>query len=202
MRKKLLVVMMVGIVSAFAFAGCSDDESDTSTVTTSQSQDSNDSVDDAEDAEDADDADVEDAEDADVADDSEDGGFSLLDVSSDMIEIGAYAMSDDGTELVFSMFQGPDGEEYVSLFGFDNNEESGDVICGTYSASTETDDDGIQWTLLEVQDVYTGETYQLGVAEADGEVAFIDAEGNVVEAEYLDSDQTINYMGAAAALIQ
>ncbi len=134
---------------------------------------------------------------------SESGEFSLLDVSEDMVDVGAYGMSKDGTELVFTMFNGPDGNQYVSLIGFDNNSEGGDVICGTYEASTEKDEEGDEWTNFIVSDVYTGEQFHLGVCERPEteEVAFFDKDGNVVEAEFLTPADTIKYMGSAAALL-
>lgn len=140
-----------------------------------------------------------------VADKSteESGTFSLLDVSEDMVDVGAYGMSDDGTELVFTMFNGPDGNQYVSLIGFDNNNDSGDVICGQYEATTEKDEDGDEWTNFIVSDVYTGNQFHLGVCERPEteEVVFYDKDGNVIEAKFLTAAETINYMGSAAALI-
>ena len=133
----------------------------------------------------------------------ESGEFTLLDVSEDMVDVGAYGKSEDGTELVFTMFTGPDGNKYVSLIGFDNNSENGDVICGQYEASTETDEDGDEWTNFIVSDVYTGNEFHLGVCERPEteEVAFYDTDGNVIEAEFLSASDTINYMGSAVALL-
>lgn len=129
--------------------------------------------------------------------------FSLLDVSEDMVDVGAYGMSDDGTELVFTMFNGPDGNQYVSLIGFDNSNDNGDVICGQYEATTEKDEDGDEWTNFIVSDVYTGNQFHLGVCERPEteEVVFYDKDGNVIEAKFLTAAETINYMGSAAALI-
>ena len=129
--------------------------------------------------------------------------FSLLDVSEDMVDVGAYGMSAEGTELVFTMFNGPDGNQYVSLIGFDNNTDNGDVICGQYEATTEKDEDGDEWTNFIVSDVYTGNQFHLGVCErpSTDEIVFYDKDGSVVEGKFLTAAETINYMGSAAALL-
>ena len=131
------------------------------------------------------------------------GDFSLMDVDENMVEVGVYGMDKDGTELVFTMFTGPDGLEYVSLFEFDNKDNSGDVICGTYEASTEKDEDGDDWTYFAVSDAYTGNTYNLGIGERaeTEEVVFFNEAGDVIEGKYLTEAETINYMGSAAALL-
>ena len=127
--------------------------------------------------------------------------FTLLDVSSDMIETGIYAVDDENNELVFSMFTAPDGSDMASLFIY-CPDGSGDVICGTYEAETETDEDGIAWTKLSVDDVYTGNSFVIGFAESeDGQVCILDAEGDVYEGEYLSNDDTITYMGTAVNLL-
>ncbi len=134
---------------------------------------------------------------------SSDGTFTLLDVDENMVDVGVYGKDEDGTELVFTMFTGPDGNKYVSLFGFDNNSESGDVICGQYEASTETDEDGDEWTNFVVSDVYTGEQYTLGLCERPEteEVVFYNKDGDVIEGQFLSSSDTINYMAAAVNLM-
>ncbi len=132
-----------------------------------------------------------------------DASFTLLDVDENMIDIGVYGKSPEGLELVFSMFTGPDNNKYVSLFGFDNASGGGNVICGQYEASTETDEDGDQWTYFDVKDVYSGNSFQLGVAERPEteQVLFFDENGEVIEGKYLSNAETINYMGSAAAIL-
>lgn len=144
------------------------------------------------------------SEEAPADDSSDDGSFTLLDVDENMIDVGAYGKDEDGTELVFSMFTGPDGNKYVSLFAFDNNSNSGDVICGQYEAETEKDEDGDEWTYFDVEDVYTGNHFKLGVCERPetDEVAFFDEDGNVVQGEFLSAADTISYMGSAVSLIE
>lgn len=128
------------------------------------------------------------------------GDFTLLDVSTEMIEAGVYAISEDGTELVFSMFTEPSGTPMASLFVFPANGE-GDVICGTYTAESETDEDGITWTLLTVSDVYTGEEFDIGFGELGDQIYILDSE-TAYEGKYLTADETIIYMGTAAALLE
>ncbi len=133
----------------------------------------------------------------------EDEGFSLLDVDENMVDVGAYAITEDKTELVFTMFTGPDQNKYVSLFVFDNDSDKGDVICGQYEASTEVDEDGDEWTYFDVDDVYTEKHFNLGVCERPqtDQICFFDEDGNVVEGKFLTASETINYMGSAASLI-
>lgn len=129
------------------------------------------------------------------------GDFTLLDVTSDMIEAGVYAIDESQNELVFSMFTAPSGTAMASLFVY-CPDGSGDVICGTYSANTETDEDGINWTKLSVSDVYTEESFDIGFAESDdGQVYIINPAGTVYEGQYLSADDTVVYMGTAVALM-
>lgn len=146
---------------------------------------------------------AEEAEEADDSSSESGASFTLLDVDEDMIDVGAYGKSPEGLELVFSMFTGPDNNNYVSLFGFDNNSGGGNVICGQYEASTETDEDGDNWTYFDVTDVYSGENFQLGVCERPdtNEICFFDENGEVIEGKYLTNAETINYMGSAAGLL-
>lgn len=133
-------------------------------------------------------------------DNSESENFTLLDVSADMIQTGVYAVSEDGTELVFSMFTEPSGTPMASLFVFPTTKE-GDVICGTYTGESETDEDGITWSLLTVSDVYTGSEVTIGFGELGEDVYILDSE-TAYEGQYLSGDETIVYMGTAAALME
>lgn len=148
---------------------------------------------------------VEEAEpedEAELSDESESEDFTLLDVSEDMIDAGVYAVSDDETELVFSMFTAPDGTPMASLILL-TADGAGDVICGTYTSETETDEEGIDWTLLVVSDVYTGNDFSLGFGESDDEVYIFDTEdGTPYEGQYLSASETIDYMGVAVALME
>ena len=146
---------------------------------------------------------VEEAPEAEVEEEPAAEDFSLLDVDESMIESGVYGLDPSGVELVFSMFTAPSGQEFVSLFAFDNESGSGDVICGPYDATTGVDENGYNWTYFTVNDVYTGGTFDLGFGEdpETGAVVFFNAAGDVVEGEYLSESETISYMGTAAALI-
>ena len=135
------------------------------------------------------------------ADNSAAEEFTLLDVSSDMIQAGVYATSEDGTELVFSMFTEPSGTPMASLFVFPASGE-GDVICGTYTTESATDEDGITWTLLTVTDAYTDGEFEIGFGESGEEVYIFSADGTPYEGQYLSADETISFMGTAAALME
>ena len=128
-------------------------------------------------------------------------GFTLLDVTADMIEVGIFAVDEEDNQLVFSMFTAPSGTPMASMFVFETD-GSGDVICGPYTSATKTDENGINWTLLTVSDVYRELTFEIGFAETeDGKVYILNSAGSVYEGQYLTADGTIVYMGTAAALI-
>ena len=188
MKKRLVTVLLAMALTASLLVACGDDKAAETTTETATEEVAEEPAEEAADA---------------AEESSEDGTFSLLDVSEDMVDVGAYGMSSDGTELVFTMFNGPDGNKYVSLIGFDNNSESGDVICGQYEATTEKDEEGDEWTNFIVTDVYTGDQFHLGVCEnpETDEVSFFDKDGSVVEAKFLTPAETINYMGSAVGLL-
>ena len=101
----------------------------------------------------------------------------------------------------FSMFPAPSGTPMASLFVY-SPDGSGDVICGTYTAETNTDEDGMNWTLLTVTDVYTAQDFEIGFAENDSDQVYIlNAAGAVYEGQYLSADETVTYMGTAVALL-
>ena len=133
--------------------------------------------------------------------DSASDDFTLLDVTTDMIQVGVYAVDEEQNELVFSMFTAPSGTEMASLFVY-CPDGSGDVICGSYTAETETDEDGITWTKLSVSDVYTGNSYNIGFAESeDDQIYIFNPAGTVYEGQYLSADETVVYMGTAVGLM-
>ena len=135
----------------------------------------------------------------DTTDDSSD--FTLLDVTTDMIEAGVYAIDEESNELVFSMFTEPSGTPMASMFIY-CPDGSGDVICGSYTTETETDENGITWTLLTVSDVYTEQDFEIGFAETeDGQVFIMNTAGSVYEGKYLTADETVVYMGTAVGLL-
>ncbi len=201
MKKKIITMMLAMAVTVSMLTGCGGGSEAPAEAAVEETEEDVEVVEeDAEAEEEAEEEEVAEEEDSSEASSE---GFSLLDVDESMIDVGAYGSGDDGVEYVFTMFTGPDSNKYVSLIGFDNNNNAGDVICGQYEASTEKDEDGDEWTYFNVEDVYTGNNFELGVCERPetGEVAFFDKNGNVVEAKFLSSEETINYMGSAAALI-
>lgn len=171
MKKKLLTALLVGAMALniTACGGSSDAaapaDNDQQTTTTDTAAD--DAADTEEDA-----VDVEDA--AEAADTTEEEGFSLLDVTADLVDAALYAVDDDNTEYVITLFRDPDGYSYVSLMIVPQDGQ-GDVLCGAYDDSNVTnvtDEDNIDWTEISTTDVYTGDDFSAVFVEADdGSVA-------------------------------
>lgn len=202
MKKKLLTALLVGAMALniTACGGSSDAaapaDNDQQTTTTDTAAD-----DAAATEEDA--VDVEDA--AEAADTTEEEGFSLLDVTADLVDAALYAVDDDNTEYVITLFRDPDGYSYVSLMIVPQDGQ-GDVLCGAYDDSNVTnvtDEDNIDWTEISTTDVYTGDDFSAVFVEADdGSVAIANSDFSLVmEGQYLTADEAIAYMGAAANYI-
>lgn len=199
MKKKLLTALLVGAMALniTACGGSSDAaapaDNDQQTTTTDTAAD--DAAGTEEDA-----VDVEDA-----ADTTEEEGFSLLDVTADLVDAALYAVDDDNTEYVITLFRDPDGYSYVSLMIVPQDGQ-GDVLCGAYDDSNVTnvtDEDNIDWTEISTTDVYTGDDFSAVFVEADdGSVAIANSDFSLVmEGQYLIADEAIDYMGAAANYI-
>ena len=202
MKKKLLTVLLAGAMALniTACGGSSDAaapaDNDQQTTTTDTAAD--DAADTEEDA-----VDVEDA--AEAADTTEEEGFSLLDVTADLVDAALYVVDDDNTEYVITLFRDPDGYSYVSLMIVPQDGQ-GDVLCGAYDDSNVTnvtDEDNIDWTEISTTDVYTGDDFSAVFVEADdGSVAIANSDFSLVmEGQYLTADEAIDYMGAAANYI-
>lgn len=202
MKKKLLTALLVGAMALniTACGGSSDAaapaDNDQQTTTTDTAAD--DAADTEEDV-----VDVEDA--AEAADTTEEEGFSLLDVTADLVDAALYAVDDDNTEYVITLFRDPDGYSYVSLMIVPQDGQ-GDVLCGAYDDSNVTnvtDEDNIDWTEISTTDVYTGDDFSAVFVEADdGSVAIANSDFSLVmEGQYLTADEAIAYMGAAANYI-
>ena len=202
MKKKLLTALLVGAMALniTACGGSSDAaapaDNDQQTTTTDTAAD--DAADTEEDA-----VDVEDA--AEAADTTEEEGFSLLDVTADLVDAALYAVDDDNTEYVITLLRDPDGYSYVSLMIVPQDGQ-GDVLCGAYDDSNVTnvtDEDNIDWTEISTTDVYTGDDFSAVFVEADdGSVAIANSDFSLVmEGQYLTADEAIDYMGAAANYI-
>ena len=180
MKKKLaalLAICMLSVTMTACKGGNASDETTPAEETTSSEPDAN-------------------------ATNGDSSGFTLLDVTADMIKVGIHAIDvEDNTDLVFSMFTAPSGTPMASMFVFETD-GSGNVICGPYTSATKTDENGINWSLLTVSDVYREQTFEIGFAETeDGKVYILNSAGSVYAGQYLTADGTIVYMGTAAALI-
>ncbi|MDD6451252.1 MAG: hypothetical protein PUF56_04860 [Lachnospiraceae bacterium] len=119
-----------------------------------------------------------------------------------MIQTGLYAKDDNGNELVFALFRGPDTKIYAALITVDTD-GTGDVLCGQYTATQkESGDDGITWTVLDGTNAYTGKSFSIDCVEGDdGSAAFYDQNDTTYTTEYRDADQTIIYFGTAVGLL-
>ena len=202
MKKKLLTVLLVGAMALniTACGGSSDaaapaDNDQQTTTTDTASDDAADTEEDAVDVEDA----------AEAAETTEEEGFSLLDVTADLVDAALYAVDDDSTEYVITLFRDPDGYSYVSLMIVPQDGQ-GDVLCGAYDDSNVTnvtDEDNIDWTEISTTDVYTGDDFSAVFVEADdGSVAIANSDFSLVmEGQYLTADEAIAYMGVAANYI-
>lgn len=202
MKKKLLTALLVGAMALniTACGGSSDaaapaDNDQQTTTTDTASDDAADTEEDAVDVEDA----------AEAADTTEEEGFSLLDVTADLVDAALYAVDDDNTEYVITLFRDLDGYSYVSLMIVPQDGQ-GDVLCGAYDDSNVTnvtDEDNIDWTEISTTDVYTGDDFSAVFVEADdGSVAIANSDFSLVmEGQYLTADEAIAYMGAAANYI-
>ena len=202
MKKKLLTALLVGAMTLniTACGGSSDaaapaDNDQQTTTTDTAADDAADTEEDALDWEDA----------AEAADTTEEEGFSLLDVTADLVDAALYAVDDDNTEYVITLFRDPDGYSYVSLMIVPQDGQ-GDVLCGAYDDSNVTnvtDEDNIDWTEISTTDVYTGDDFSAVFVEADdGSVAIANSDFSLVmEGQYLTADEAIAYMGAAANYI-
>ena len=154
-------------------------------------------------AEEAEDTEAEEEEtEAEVAEAEE--GFTLLDVTADMVDQGLYAKDDAGNELVITLFTEPSGTKMVSMFGF-GTDGTGDVLCGSYdesNVSVEVNEDGVNLTTFAITDIYTGSDVVIICAEKDGEAYVGSLDGTLYEGKYLTPEETITYMGTAVALMQ
>ena len=142
-----------------------------------------------------------------AADDAADTEEDAVDVeeTADLVDAALYAVDDDNTEYVITLFRDPDGYSYVSLMIVPQDGQ-GDVLCGAYDDSNVTnvtDEDNIDWTEISTTDVYTGDDFSAVFVEADdGSVAIANSDFSLVmEGQYLTADEAIAYMGAAANYI-
>ncbi|MGN0304924.1 MAG: hypothetical protein ACI4D2_02070, partial [Lachnospiraceae bacterium] len=124
------------------------------------------------------------------------GDFTILDVTTDLVDVGIYAVDDSNTEYVITLFRDPDQNPYISLM-LVNEDGSGDIICGSYDDSSITivpdEENGVDWTVFEITDVYTEVECTIVFAEGDdGSVAITNSDFSVImEGEYLSNEDTI-----------
>ena len=194
--KKMAAILAVMAVSMTAFTACGSTgstEESTAETTVEETEATEEETTEAETEEETD-------EETEEETDAETEAISLLDVDASMIETGLYAIDENNTEYVLSLFT-YDDTPYCSMI-IVAADGSSDVLCGAYTGATSTDDDNIDWTVLDFTDVYTGEDVEIGFAEPDGACYILDQEGNTYEAKYLDADETVNYMASAVTVAE
>lgn len=137
----------------------------------------------------------------------ESADFTILDVTTDLVDAGIYAVDDSNTEYVITLFHDPDQNPYISLMEV-SEDGSGDLICGVYDdtciETVPDEENGVDWTVFNITDVYTGEDCTIIFAEGnDGSVAIANGDFSLImEGEYLSNEDTITYMGVAATFIE
>jgi len=147
------------------------------------------------------DVDVEEVE-ADV--DVEEDGFSLLDVTADLVDSCIYAVDENNAEWVITLFRDNDENHYVTLMVVQDG--AGDFYCGPWddsNAGTLDDDNGITWSAITTNDVYTGDEFTVVFVDADdGSVAITNADFSfILEGTYLSNQEAIAYMASAISLM-
>lgn len=160
---------------------------------------------------DADETDAEEAAvdqaDTDETDAEEVDDFTILDVTTDLVDVGIYAVDDSNTEYVITLFRDPDQNSYISLM-LVAEDGSGDLICGAYDDTCveiiPDEENGVDWTVFNITDVYTEVDCTIIFAEGDdGSVAIANEDFSLImEGEYLSNEDTITYMGVAATFIE
>lgn len=144
---------------------------------------------------------------ADETEAEEAADFTILDVTADLVDAAIYAVDDSNTEYVITLFRDPDQNPYISLMLVDE-EGSGDLICGAYDDTcieiVPDEENGVDWTIFNITDVYTEADCTIIFAEGDdGSVAIANADFSVtMEGQYLSNEDAITYMGVAAAFIE
>lgn len=136
----------------------------------------------------------------------EEDDFTILDVTTELVDVGIYAVDDSNTEYVITLFRDPSDNSYISLMAV-AEDGSGDLICGAYDDSCITlvpdEENGVDWTVFDITDVYTETACTIIFAEGDdGSVAITNEDFSMImEGEYLSNEDAIAYMGAAVAFI-
>lgn len=199
MNKKFISMMMAGMLAAGMLAatmaaGCgsaSDSAVEDDAATYSE----------AAETEEAYDSSQETAESEETADSE---GFSLGDVSADMISAAVYAKNADGDELVLAAYTAPSGDTYASLVDATNGDLWTILVTaeGTERATVETEDgSAVELTSFSGDDVYTGTPITIGVAEQEDGTSYVyDLNGNLYAGQSLTGEEAVTYLGAAIAV--
>lgn len=196
--KKLMGIMMAAAMAATLTAGCggsSDSAAEEDTAVYTESAEAEESY-----------AATEEAEETTEAEESADSeGFSLNDVTSDMITAAVYAQNADGDELVLATYDAPSGNTYATLVDATNSDLWTIQITadGTQREDVEAEDGStVSLTVFSGADVYTGDQIVIGLAEPeDGSACYVyDTNGNIYAGQPLTGDEAVTYLGAAIAV--
>jgi len=202
--KKKVVALMLAVVMGLSLVACGGSKEEAPAAEATKEEAPAEEKEEAEEAEEEEEEVVEEEATEEVAEESSEG-FSILDLTADLVDTAIYSVDGDNTEYVITLFKDPEGTSYISMM-IVGADQSGDIMCGAYDASCIdqfTDDDNVAWTKFEVTDVYTGNPFTVIFTEGDdGSVAVTNADFSLImEGQYLSQDDAITYMGVAANYI-
>ena len=210
MKKKIIGIILSSMV-AFSLVACGGSDESAATQNEPVVEEEKDDAT-AVDEEEKDDETAVDDDTTDTSTDEEEEvaateDFTILDVTTDLVDVGIYAIDENNTEYVITLFRDLDDNSYISLMQV-AEDGTGDLICGAYDENSVTitpdEENGVDWTVFDIVDVYTETECTIVFAEGDdGSVAITNDDFSIIlEGEYLSNDDTIDYMGVAASFIE
>ncbi len=130
------------------------------------------------------------------------GEIKLSNVKADKVSVGVYAKDEDAEEeYVYAMFTGSDGKDYACFIDF--FDDSVDVTCGTYKEDEpETDDDGIEYKVYDVTDIYTEDEYSIGYSKIDDSTGYVmDTSYTGYKGDMLSGEKVVEYLSKAQKIM-
>lgn len=220
MKKRLMTLILGGMLTASMLAGCggSKEAAKTSSSTAVESE-----ADDAASESVAEEADSEDTAEADSGDTAEEASdeetasgvtWTFGDIDASMIQAAAVSdPTDDGIETVVTFINAPDGETYAAMGQVQSSDgekaDNADIylVHMTSDNVNTSSSDGLDWTTVDGTDLYTGDEVKIGIAESadsgtdsSDQCAVFDESGTVLNAHYLTADEAVQYLGVCAGL--
>lgn len=228
MKRRLMTLILGGMLTASMLAGCggSKEAAKTSSSTAVESE-ADDAASESVAEEDEEEADSEDtADEADSEETAEEStstgeertasgvSWTFGDIDASMIKAAVVSdPTDEGVETVATFINAPDGETYaamgqvLSADGVKPDNADIYLVHVTSDNMKTTESDGLQWTTVQGPDLYTGEDIKIGFAESadsgeasEDQCAVFDESGQVLNAHYLTADQAVQYLGVCAGL--